>query len=91
VVEIWMGSLFPPLEEATATAFPAAEIKPWKQRLRVVLDGQVVLDAEQETYDSPPDDVVIGKNTIGASSCGYAFTGEIKDVQRLPPAATPPP
>ncbi len=74
-IEIGMGALLP--KEAGG---------PQAQRLRILLDGAVVLDAGQDTYDSSPYDVTVGTNAIGGSTCGYAFTGRILSVERVPRA-----
>lgn len=74
-VQIAMGALLP----SAANGPPA-------QRLRVLLDGAPVLDADQDTYASSPYDVTVGRNAIGGSTCSYAFTGRILEVARLPMA-----
>lgn len=89
VVEIQMGALFPPPGHVLLSRLPPDEIPRLKNRIRVVLDGEVVLDAEQPTYDSSPYDVVVGRNAIGGSSCVYGFSGEIKSTTRLPLPAAP--
>jgi hypothetical protein len=83
-LEVTFGALLPPEDNAALAALPRDRRRALKERLRVVLDGRVVLDAVQDTYDSSPHDVVVGRNPIGASSCGYAFSGEILAVERLP-------
>jgi hypothetical protein len=74
VVEIQMGALLP----------PSGNSAPLKGRVHLMFDGEVVLDADQPTYESSPADVLIGKNSIGGSTCSYEFSGEIKSVKRLP-------
>lgn len=87
VVEIQMGSLFPPVGHILLADLSPAQIERLKGRVRIVLDGEVVLDADQPTYDSSPYDVFIGRNVIGGSTCVYEFSGEIKSVTRLPLSA----
>lgn len=90
VLEIQTGALFPPPGHVLLSPLSTAGIANLKRRVRVVLDGEVVLDAEQATYDSSPYDVFVGRNVIGGSTCGYEFSGEIKSVTRLPlPAPAP--
>lgn len=72
-VQIAMGALFPP----AANGPPA-------QRLRVLLDGDAVIDTDQDTYASSAYDVTVGRNAIGGSTCSYAFTGRILKVERVP-------
>ncbi|CAM9336912.1 unnamed protein product, partial [Phaeothamnion confervicola] len=84
VVEIQMGALFPPAGHVLLSSLSPAEVARLKRRVRVVLDGEVVIDAEQATFDASPYDVSIGRNPIGGSSCVYGFSGEIKSATRLP-------
>lgn len=51
-------------------------------RLRVALDGAVVMEREAEFFVSEIYDVTIGYNQIGGSSCGAEFTGEIVATER---------
>jgi hypothetical protein len=74
-VELSLGSLLPPGD------------RPGKERLQLVLDGRTVLDVVQPAYESSPHDVVVGRNVIGSSTAGYAFTGVILEATRLPLAA----
>ncbi|MSU47382.1 MAG: hypothetical protein EXS42_09755 [Lacunisphaera sp.] len=76
VLEVCFGSLLP------------TESQNLRERLRIILDGKTVLDLVQPAYESSPYDVVIGRNMIGSSTAGYAFTGVITEAIRLPvPAA----
>ncbi len=52
----------------------------------VALDGREVLAFAASAYPSSPYDVAICRNPIGASTCGYAFSGQIIRVSRLPEA-----
>ena len=73
------------LQIAMGALFPSAANGPPPQHLRVLLDGDAVIDAEQDTYASSPYDVTVGANAIGGSTCAYAFTGKILRVERVPP------
>lgn len=84
VLEIQMGSLFPPRGHVLLSDLNANQVDQLKGRVRLILDREVVLDVEQPTYDSSPYDVFIGRNVIGASTCVYEFSGEIKSATRLP-------
>lgn len=87
-VEFSSGSLYPPADHPLMAAHPVDVRRDLKERVRVRVDGVVVLDVPQAAYESSPHDVVLGRNAIGASSCGYLFSGEIVGVSRLPmPAA----
>jgi hypothetical protein len=73
------------VQVAMGALFPSASNGPPQQRLRVLLDGAAVIDADQDTYASSPYDVIVGTNAIGGSTCAYAFTGRILKVERVPP------
>lgn len=87
VVEIAAGALLPAENHALLAGQPPALRQAMKERVRLSLDGRLVLDAVQPTYDSSPYDVVVGRNPIGASSTVFAFTGRILGVTRIPPPA----
>ena len=56
-------------------------------RVRVRLDGAEVWQAEAPTYPSRADQVHLGINSLGASSCREAYTGQILTLAR--PARAP--
>lgn len=90
-LEITLGSLYPPKEHRYWHGYSDANIARLKKLVQIKLDGQVVLEKEQEPYASLPRDVYIGRNIIGGSTCLYEFAGTIKSTQRLEPPrpATP--
>ena len=90
VVEISAGALLPVENHALLALQPPAHRQAMKERVLISLNGRIVLDAVQPTYDSSPYDVVAGRNTIGASSTVYAFSGRVLDVTRVPLPAPPP-
>jgi hypothetical protein len=75
-IAISMDSLYPP---EVRSHMPAT--------VRVSLDGDEVLEAPWHCYPSRDEDITIGKNEIGGSTCGAEFTGRILSVERF---ATPP-
>jgi len=83
-VEIQVGSLFPPPDHVLLAGRDSAQVEELKKRVRVLLDGEVVLDAIQPTYESSPYDVLVGRNAIGGSTCSYQFSGEIISAERQP-------
>lgn len=86
-LEIRMGALFPSLGHVLLAQIPPKKLTALKRHVSILLDGKVVLEAEQETYDCSPYDVFIGRNAIGGSTCSYEFTGAIIRSERLPPPA----
>ena len=49
------------------------------QRLRVVFDGETLLDQPLETGLRKPGRLWFGENPLGGSSCGATFRGTLKD------------
>jgi hypothetical protein len=50
--------------------------------LKVELGQQVVLETPLKAYPARPEEVYIGKNPIGGSTCGPAFTGQMLSADR---------
>jgi hypothetical protein len=72
-IAITMGSLYPP---GTGSK--------WQGLVRVKIDGNTALEGKFRCYPSKSDQIRIGKNPIGGSTCGPAFTGQILSVERAP-------
>ena len=53
--------------------------------VRVLLDGAVVLDGSSPCHPTRLDEIRIGRNPLGGSTSGPAFTGRILAVERKPP------
>jgi hypothetical protein len=75
-IQISLGSLFP----GRGAGVPSP--------LEVRADGRRVLQAATPFRPERTRPIVIGENTIGASSCAAAFSGEIRRAQRVDPAAS---
>ena len=75
-----LGSLFPP---AGHPAWSGRSTSAPADRIEVRLGDRVVLSAQRPTYPSRPNQVVIGRNDLGASSCQRLFSGEILQRRRL--------
>jgi hypothetical protein len=52
--------------------------------VRVLVDGQPALVARFPCFPSDPEQVEVGRNLIGGSTCGQWFTGNIMAVRRRP-------
>lgn len=83
-LEITLGSLYPARNHIFWSNHSANAAERLKRIVQVKLNGTVVLELEQEAYESAPSDVFIGRNVIGGSTCVYEFSGVIKSVSRLP-------
>jgi hypothetical protein len=84
VVEIWMGSLFPPAEDPTMAAMPVYLRTQLKNLTRVTLDGREVFAARGASHDAPPETLDLGANSVGLSSCAAQFSGDILRYSRPP-------
>ena len=59
---------------------------PYSGVVRVVLDGATVLDGNSSCFPTHLYEIRIGKNPLGSSTSGAAFTGRILSVVRKPPS-----
>lgn len=83
-IEISLASLYPKKESADWNNRSISEKLKLTRRTIVKLDDVVVLDSEQTAYSATPDEVAIGENYLGASTCRMAFSGKIIKKERLP-------
>jgi hypothetical protein len=80
---ISMGSLYPQDGNIRYQDLPPAFVDRLKGRVTVTVDGQTALSFASECYESPPAFVAIGRNSIGGSTTGPVFSGEILKVSRV--------
>jgi hypothetical protein len=88
-LELELGSLFPPPDDPVWATVPATARESALAWTRVLLDGTPVLEHRQPAHPINPDELHIGINPVGASTCGPAFTGRILRRERL--GLRPPP
>lgn len=86
VLEVEMGSFYPPRTHPYWDGVAAEEIERRKRTLRVTWNGRVLLEQEQDFYEASPGDVSVGRNHV-SRVFGRAFSGEIVAVEVLPAAA----
>jgi hypothetical protein len=80
VIDLWkphrlrmtMGALYPPTEDAGE----------WRTRVEVKLDETVVLAGTYTCHPSTRTQIRIGENSIGGSTCGPRFSGQIQKIER---------
>jgi hypothetical protein len=87
-IELSMGSLY------GAGVFPVEtveddELKRLRSRVLVRIDGKVVLRQMSESFSAGPEQIYIGINTIGASTCAEVFSGRIERIEFLGAAKLP--
>ena len=83
--EIWVleGALFPETgDNARWGATSPARRARLKSTVAVVLDGKTILSAPNATYPTTKDEVVVGKNSIGASTAEPEFSGILRYSER---------
>jgi len=91
LLEISMGSLMPPAENAAAWNGLGAEARrELLETVTVKLDGHVVLTHQSTNYPAKPEEVSVGTNPIGGSTCDPLFTGRFLLSERIMPLATVP-
>jgi len=85
-VEISLGSLWPPLGDDAAWGGLAHDRRrELLETVTVRIDGRTVLQHRGAAHPSRPEEIAIGANPVGASTCGPVFTGRILSSSRTPP------
>ncbi len=84
-IEVGLGSLYAESKDAGWMSLPPDVRKRLHDQVAVRIDGNAVWQAQSPAYPSTHDDIRVGENRIGASSCGPRFTGEILAVARADP------
>ena len=83
-LELESGALLPPAAHPMFTRWSQFEQLAAQRRLRVLVEGNDVLEAAMNFYESTPEDVVIGKMRWISGGLQPAFTGKIAKVEKLP-------
>jgi hypothetical protein len=81
-VQVSLGNLFDARAAAWSTLSPAARARA-VERLRVRMEGRLVLDVPATAHPTMPAEIEAGRNAIGASSCAPQFSGKILRVERV--------
>lgn len=68
--------------EISLGALHAQQDGPWASKLWLRVNGQLVLDETADFHPARPEQISLGLNAIGSSSCGAEFTGQILRVER---------
>jgi hypothetical protein len=83
-IEISLASLYPSKGSSDWNNRSISDRLKLNSRTIVKLDDVVVLDTKLTAYPATPDEVAIGENYLGASTCRMAFSGRILKKERLP-------
>ena len=87
-IGVGTGTLYPPADAAAWGATPAAERQTALRTLTVTLNDRVVLTCPLVPYAATSDEIHVGRNPIGGSSCDPAFSGAI--LRQVQTAVAPP-
>ncbi|PTY08549.1 hypothetical protein DB347_02925 [Opitutaceae bacterium EW11] len=79
-LEIRFGALYPAIGDGWWRQHPAESPDALKHRVTVKLDGSTVLDAPFESHPSTLEQIQVGKNGIGGSTCGAEFMGWLRRI-----------
>jgi hypothetical protein len=63
--------------------YPVGSPIPHSGTVRVTLDGGDALQSSWKCFPTRVEEITIGKNFIGGSTCRSDFTGEILSVERF--------
>ena len=64
--------------------YPADSASHATNAVKVVIDGRTALEGNFACHPSTADQITIGRNLIGGSTCGSVFLGRILSVERFP-------
>ena len=82
-IEIEHGGLYPPLNDPLWAQVPPNKRADYKAKLRITLDGIVVLEGNSYSADASPTSITPGINSIGGSSTAPQFLGQLISAERL--------
>jgi hypothetical protein len=82
VLEVELPAFYPPEGDAFFAGWPRLRALQVKNRVRVVLDGVVRIDAPARGYEAPPAAVGVGENRL-SDTFGRKFTGTLTGLERL--------
>jgi hypothetical protein len=83
LVEIDHGGLYPDPELSTTPRQWAEVSRKMFNRVRITLDGLVVLDVADQVHRSAPETVTIGENLLGGSSTAARFSGTLIAAEKI--------
>jgi hypothetical protein len=72
-----------------AETVDAATLRSLRGTVLVRVDGRVVLRQASASFPADPEQIRVGVNVVGASSCAEKFTGEIVQMEFLGAVALP--
>ena len=83
LIEIDHGGLYPDPDASTTTPQWAEQSRRMRNRVRILLDGMVVLDAGDQVHRAAPETVTVGENLLGGSSTAARFSGDLISTEKI--------
>ncbi len=83
-VDIRCGSLLPPFDHPALSGWSRSEYNDVKRDLQVKVDGEEVLRASVDCYDSSPANLTLGRVIWVTGGITQSFSGSILSVKDLP-------
>jgi len=83
LIEIDHGGLYPDPDASTTTPQWAEQSRRMRNRVRILLDGMVVLDAGDQVHRAAPETVTVGENLLGGSSTAARFSGDMISTEKI--------
>lgn len=84
VVEIDLGSLYPPAGHVAWQTRPTGDRAQRTAHNSVRFNGRIVLSINIAAFPATADEVAVGENYVGASTCRMRFSGQIVKNVRTP-------
>lgn len=81
-MDVQLGALLPPKAHPMFRTWSDAEYHAARRTLNVKVNDQIVLDAAMDSYESTPEDQLIGRTRWSANGVEPAFTGKILALTR---------
>jgi hypothetical protein len=82
-VVVSLSAFYPPMGDAGWSATSPDDRQKLLQSTWVEVNGKRVLENTTSSYPCTPEQIYVGRNPIGGSTCSAAYTGTVHRVERL--------
>jgi hypothetical protein len=83
LVEIDHGGLYPDIKVSSTTGLLGEAARRMQNRVRILLDGLVVMDVADQVHRASPETVTAGENRLGGSSTAARFSGTLISAEKI--------
>jgi len=83
IVEIDHGGLYPDPDSNITTPQWAEAARGMRNRVRILLNGLVVMDVGDQVHRAAPETVTVGENLLGGSSTAARFSGTLISAEKI--------